>query len=145
MPCAQGAGQCIRATIPYIKSEIPILVLFRALGFVADRDILEHIVYKLELEQVRRCECYLMQQCLMQRCMVFSSQSTVLLPVCVFEMQPHHCLLQEDDETDDAYQTRVALLEAMLKMLTPSIEEAFPIESQEVALDYIGAQWHTAV
>lgn len=53
----QGAGQCIRATIPYIKSEIPILVLFRALGFVADRDILEHIVYKLELEQVHMLCC----------------------------------------------------------------------------------------
>ena len=35
----------MRATIPYIRSDVPILVVFRALGFVADRDILEHIVY----------------------------------------------------------------------------------------------------
>ena len=38
-------GQVIRATLPYIKAEIPIIVVFRALGFVADKDILEHICY----------------------------------------------------------------------------------------------------
>mmetsp|Transcript_21357 Transcript_21357/g.45851 ORF Transcript_21357/g.45851 Transcript_21357/m.45851 type:complete len:1170 (-) Transcript_21357:261-3770(-) len=38
-------GACIHATVPYIRMEVPIVVLFRALGFVADRDILEHIVY----------------------------------------------------------------------------------------------------
>eukprot|EP01027_Heterolobosea_sp_BB2_P017489 GEZU01024757.1.p1 GENE.GEZU01024757.1~~GEZU01024757.1.p1 ORF type:complete len:1223 (+),score=308.20 GEZU01024757.1:154-3822(+) len=35
----------IHSTLPYIKSEIPIVVVFRALGFVADRDIIEHIIY----------------------------------------------------------------------------------------------------
>ena len=35
----------IRVTLPYIRTEIPLLVVFRALGFVADKDILEHIVY----------------------------------------------------------------------------------------------------
>ena len=30
----KGAGQAIRATIPYINSDIPILIVFRALGFV---------------------------------------------------------------------------------------------------------------
>jgi len=39
------SGACIRATVPYIRTEVPVVVLFRALGFVADRDILEHIVY----------------------------------------------------------------------------------------------------
>ncbi|KDD76893.1 domain 6 of RNA polymerase Rpb2 [Helicosporidium sp. ATCC 50920] len=72
-----GAGSVLRAQIPYVKADIPILVVFRALGFVADRDILEHIVY--------------------------------------------------DSEDAD-----------MLDALRPSIEEAFPIQSQEVALDYIG-------
>ena len=28
-----GDGQCIRATLPYIRSDLPILVVFRALGF----------------------------------------------------------------------------------------------------------------
>mmetsp|Transcript_7174 Transcript_7174/g.15859 ORF Transcript_7174/g.15859 Transcript_7174/m.15859 type:complete len:1170 (-) Transcript_7174:18-3527(-) len=40
-------GQCIHATVPYIRMEIPVVIIFRALGFVADRDILEHIVYDL--------------------------------------------------------------------------------------------------
>ena len=39
------SGQYIRATLPYIRTEIPIIVVFRALGFVADKDILEHICY----------------------------------------------------------------------------------------------------
>lgn len=47
-PCLliQGSsGQYIRATLPYIRTEIPIIIVFRALGFVADKDILEHICY----------------------------------------------------------------------------------------------------
>lgn len=40
------SGQYIRATLPYIRTEIPIVVVFRALGFVADKDILEHICYE---------------------------------------------------------------------------------------------------
>jgi DNA-directed RNA polymerase beta subunit len=36
---------CIRVTLPYIRTDIPLFVVFRALGFVADKDILEHIVY----------------------------------------------------------------------------------------------------
>lgn len=32
---AKGStGQCIRCTLPYIRSDIPILIVFRALGFV---------------------------------------------------------------------------------------------------------------
>mmetsp|Transcript_20952 Transcript_20952/g.45838 ORF Transcript_20952/g.45838 Transcript_20952/m.45838 type:complete len:1183 (-) Transcript_20952:1037-4585(-) len=72
-----SAGGVIRAQIPYIKSDIPILILFRALGFVADRDILEHIVYDF-------------------------------------------------NDTE------------MMSGLRPSIEEAQPVQSQELALDYIG-------
>jgi DNA-directed RNA polymerase II subunit RPB2 len=37
--------QVIRATLPYIKSEIPVVVLFRAMGFVADHDIIRHICF----------------------------------------------------------------------------------------------------
>lgn len=51
--CYQGAkksaiGQRIVATLPYIKQEVPIIIVFRALGFVSDRDILEHIIYDFE-------------------------------------------------------------------------------------------------
>ena len=38
-------GRRIIVTLPYIKQEIPIMIVFRALGFVSDRDILEHIIY----------------------------------------------------------------------------------------------------
>lgn len=72
-----ASGQYIRATIPYIRAEIPIIVVFRALGFVADKDILEHICY--DFNNI-----------------------------------------------------------AMMELLRPSLEEAFVIQNQEVALDYIG-------
>ena len=41
-------GQRIIAILPYIKQEIPVMIVFRALGFVADRDILEHIIYDFD-------------------------------------------------------------------------------------------------
>ena len=41
-------GQCIVVTLPYIRQEIPIMIVFRALGFVSDRDILEHIIYDFQ-------------------------------------------------------------------------------------------------
>jgi len=41
---SKGSGSIV-ATIPYIRQDIPIVIVFRALGFVADRDILEHICY----------------------------------------------------------------------------------------------------
>ena len=41
------AGKVMRVAIPYIKKDIPIMIVFRALGFVRDRDILEHICLRL--------------------------------------------------------------------------------------------------
>ena len=40
-------GNQIRTTLPYIRTDIPVVVVFRALGYVADRDIIEHVVYDL--------------------------------------------------------------------------------------------------
>lgn len=77
-----SSGQCIRAALPYIRSEVPIVIVFRALGQVADRDVLEHICY---------------------------------------------------DRND--YE--------MLELLKPSIEEAFVIQDQDVALDFIGKRGTT--
>ncbi|KAI4312159.1 hypothetical protein MLD38_037002 [Melastoma candidum] len=74
--------QYIRAPLPYIHAEIPIVIVFRALGFVAEKDILEHICY-------------------------------------------------------DFSDTR------MMELLRPSLEEAFVIQNQEVALDYIGKRGAT--
>ena len=50
MTCTlQGAkktaiGQRIIGILPYIKQEIPIIIVFRTLGFVSDKDILEHVI-----------------------------------------------------------------------------------------------------
>ncbi|KAJ0986904.1 hypothetical protein J5N97_005260 [Dioscorea zingiberensis] len=77
-----SSGQYIRATLPYIRADIPIIIVFRALGFVADRDILEHICYDFSDTQ-------------------------------------------------------------MMELLRPSLEEAFVIQNQQVALDYIGKRGAT--
>ncbi|CAN1807293.1 DNA-directed RNA polymerase II subunit 2 [Linum perenne] len=80
---AEGStGQYIKATLPYIRTEIPIIIVFRALGFVADKDILEHICYDFSDTQ-------------------------------------------------------------MMELLRPSLEEAFVIQNQQVALDYIGKRGAT--
>ena len=44
-PKKSAIGQRIVVTLPYIRQEVPIMIVFRALGFVSDRDILEHIIY----------------------------------------------------------------------------------------------------
>ncbi|KAK0418556.1 hypothetical protein QR680_013636 [Steinernema hermaphroditum] len=72
-------GQRIIAIMPYIKQEVPVMIVFRALGFVSDRDILEHIIYDFE-----------------------------------------------DPE--------------MMEMVKPSLDEAFVIQEQNVALNFIGAR-----
>lgn len=71
------AGRSIRATIPYTKNDVPIVIVFRALGIIPDKKILEHICY-------------------------------------------------DPEDT------------AMLELLKPCIEEAFLIQTKEIALDYIG-------
>jgi DNA-directed RNA polymerase II subunit RPB2 len=38
-------GHQIRSTLPYIRTDIPVVIVFRALGFVADKNIIEHVVY----------------------------------------------------------------------------------------------------
>ena len=70
-------GNQIRATLPYIRVEVPVVIIFRALGTTDDRSIIEHVVYDLM-----------------------------------------------DGE--------------MMDLFRPSLEEAFVIQKQEVALDYIG-------
>ena len=72
-------GQRIVAILPYIKQEIPVMIVFRALGFVADRDILEHVIYDFN-----------------------------------------------DPE--------------LMEMVKPSLDEAFVIQEQNVALNFIGTR-----
>lgn len=51
--------QAITATLPYIQQDIPIMIVFRALGLLSDREILERIVYDFEddelLEKLKPC------------------------------------------------------------------------------------------
>jgi DNA-directed RNA polymerase II subunit RPB2 len=47
-----SSGGLIFAQIPYIKQEIPIVILFRGLGAVADKKILEHIIYDFKDRQM---------------------------------------------------------------------------------------------
>ena len=55
-------GQRIISILPYIRQEIPVIIVFRALGFVSDRDILEHIIYDFDdpemMEMVRRSRAH---------------------------------------------------------------------------------------
>jgi DNA-directed RNA polymerase II subunit RPB2 len=52
-------GQTVKSTLPYIKTDIPIAVVFRALGVVSDEDILNHICYDRNdiqmLEMLKPC------------------------------------------------------------------------------------------
>lgn len=43
-----SAAGTIKVAIAHIKVEVPLIIVFRALGFTADRDILQHIVYDME-------------------------------------------------------------------------------------------------
>lgn len=55
----KGTGRTIKATLPYIKEDVPIVIVFRALGVVPDGDILEHICYDANdwqmLEMLKPC------------------------------------------------------------------------------------------
>lgn len=45
---AKGAvTNVLRVTLPYIKEDIPIVVVFRALGSISDQEILKHVVYDI--------------------------------------------------------------------------------------------------
>lgn len=51
-------GQRIVSTLPYIRQEVPIIIVFRALGFVSDRDILEHIIYDFDDPEMMEMVCH---------------------------------------------------------------------------------------
>ena len=43
-----GTGRTIRAMIPHVRVDVPVVILFRALGIISDKKILEHIVYDID-------------------------------------------------------------------------------------------------
>ena len=44
----KGQSNCIQVRLPYVNSDIPMVVLFRAMGFEEDKDILQHICYDFD-------------------------------------------------------------------------------------------------
>ena len=51
-------GKTVKVTVPYIKTDVPIAIVFRALGIVSDEDILNHICQKSDtqmLEMLKPC------------------------------------------------------------------------------------------
>ncbi|KAF2430119.1 DNA-directed RNA polymerase [Tothia fuscella] len=63
-----GFGMTVKATLPYVKSDIPIGIVFRALGVVSDEAILDHICYDKNdvqmLEMLKPCleEAFVIQE-----------------------------------------------------------------------------------
>jgi DNA-directed RNA polymerase II subunit RPB2 len=52
---AYARGQLV-CTCPYLRVEVPLVIMFRALGIVADKDILERIVYDFsDVAMLARC------------------------------------------------------------------------------------------
>jgi DNA-directed RNA polymerase II subunit RPB2 len=38
----------MRATLPYIRQDIPVVLVFRGLGILSDEDIMKHICYDMD-------------------------------------------------------------------------------------------------
>ena len=43
-------GRCLRVSVPHVKVDVPLFILFRALGIISDRDIISYIVYDMNHE-----------------------------------------------------------------------------------------------
>lgn len=56
-------GRIIRLSTSFIKSEIPVFVMFRALGINSDKEIIQHIVYDLDNQDNQRIITELMACC----------------------------------------------------------------------------------
>jgi DNA-directed RNA polymerase beta subunit len=56
-------GRIIRMNTSFIKTEIPVFVMFRALGIISDKEIIQHIVYDLDNKENERIITELMACC----------------------------------------------------------------------------------
>lgn len=56
-------GRSIRLNTSFIRSEIPVFIMFRALGIISDREIIQHIVYDLDNKDNQRIIGQLMACC----------------------------------------------------------------------------------
>ena len=56
-------GRIIRINTSFLRSEVPVFVLFRALGIISDKEIIHHIVYDTDVEENKRIIAELMACC----------------------------------------------------------------------------------
>ncbi|KAK4538670.1 hypothetical protein CDCA_CDCA19G4695 [Cyanidium caldarium] len=47
------SGQCVMVTLPYIRADIPLAIVFRALGIESDREIMERVVHDPRDEEMQ--------------------------------------------------------------------------------------------
>lgn len=71
-------GGQIRAQLPYIRTDVPVVLVFRALGYTNDKAILEHIVYDFtdtDMMEKFRCVSLCLLACC---CFLLASHSTTV-------------------------------------------------------------------
>jgi DNA-directed RNA polymerase II subunit RPB2 len=56
-------GRIIRINTSFLRSEVPVFVMFRALGITSDKEIINHIVYDMDKEKNERIISELMACC----------------------------------------------------------------------------------
>ena len=76
-------GQRIVVILPYIRQEIPIMIVFRALGFVSDRDILEHIIYDFSVIEMMEAVSFVSGA---WDCVCMCIACVLCMCVCVYSM-----------------------------------------------------------
>jgi DNA-directed RNA polymerase II subunit RPB2 len=70
---ANYMGRIIRLTTSFLKTDIPVFIIFRALGFLSDEEIIYHILYDIEseLQSILLCE---LKACCDDACGIYTKE-----------------------------------------------------------------------